>query len=193
MKNFRWNLPNILTLYRLVTAPVLLLCVYLGWSAVFAILFAINLLTDFLDGLLARKMGLASEAGALLDSYADFGSYIAATYAIVTFHFYLFTDFGAWLITFLALYAAKMVIIKLRYGKWVSGVHLYSSKATGYIQGSFLLVLFAWKFIPLYFFIAIAVGCLAELEVISITLASPKPIINAKGWYWIIKEKRLKN
>lgn len=153
-------------------------------------MFIINQITDILDGMLARKLGLSSEAGALLDSYADIGSYIAATYAITEFHFYLFTDYGYWLLTFLVLYMLAMIITKVRYGRWVAGLHLYSSKVTGYIQGSFLVVLFAWKFIPAFFYLAMVAGYIAELEVITINLSSPTPIVNAKGWYWILRRKR---
>lgn len=68
------NLPNILTLIRVVAIPVLVLVYFLpvwwsGYAA--AALFLAAGITDWLDGYLARRMGLTSPFGAFLDPVAD--------------------------------------------------------------------------------------------------------------------------
>ncbi|WP_159716562.1 CDP-alcohol phosphatidyltransferase family protein [Geminicoccus flavidas] len=65
------NLANLLTVLRIVlVVPVLLLL--LGRAYGFAAaLFALAALTDALDGLLARRLGLATRLGAVLDPVAD--------------------------------------------------------------------------------------------------------------------------
>jgi CDP-diacylglycerol--glycerol-3-phosphate 3-phosphatidyltransferase len=71
----RWNLPNILTLVRLIAAPMVGLVFLLlprpfsDWVAL--ILFMSASLTDYLDGLLARKWGQETRFGAMLDPIAD--------------------------------------------------------------------------------------------------------------------------
>jgi cardiolipin synthase len=65
------NLPNTLTLLRILTIPFFLECLayHLYWEAL--IIFAIGGLTDFLDGLAARWMNQQTALGAYLDPVAD--------------------------------------------------------------------------------------------------------------------------
>lgn len=68
------NLPNILTLGRIALIPVIVMVFYLPyqWSPlVSAIVFGFAGLTDWVDGYLARRMGLTSKLGAFLDPVAD--------------------------------------------------------------------------------------------------------------------------
>ncbi|SLN52295.1 CDP-diacylglycerol--glycerol-3-phosphate 3-phosphatidyltransferase [Pseudoruegeria aquimaris] len=70
-----WNLPNILTVLRLLAAPALGL-VFLGLSAPYAewialLLFIGASLTDWVDGYLARAWKQESRFGAMLDPIAD--------------------------------------------------------------------------------------------------------------------------
>ncbi|MAX54064.1 MAG: CDP-diacylglycerol--glycerol-3-phosphate 3-phosphatidyltransferase [Alcanivoracaceae bacterium] len=68
------NLPNILTLIRVVAIPVLVLVFYLPfkWSDLCAaLLFLAAGITDWLDGYLARKLNQTSPFGAFLDPVAD--------------------------------------------------------------------------------------------------------------------------
>ncbi len=70
-----WNIPNILTLLRLLAAPgVVLMFLYFTrpWADWFAlILFVTAALTDFIDGYLARAWKQESKFGAMLDPIAD--------------------------------------------------------------------------------------------------------------------------
>lgn len=68
------NLPNLLTLLRIVLIPVMAVVFYLPWRwthLVAAALFALAALTDWLDGYLARRLGQTSALGAFLDPVAD--------------------------------------------------------------------------------------------------------------------------
>jgi cardiolipin synthase len=191
MKTIPLNIPNMLSLYRLASVPFICILIGLGHDMVFAVLFTINQITDILDGYIARRYKLQTDIGALLDSYADIGSYVIAFLAILKFHPQLFSDYGFWLAAFFLLYALQLLICKAKHGRWVAGLHLYSCKVTGYVQGIFLVVLFCYGFIDWFFYAMIIIGILAELEVIAINLLSSSPILNAKGLYWVFKEKRL--
>lgn len=70
----RFTIPNILTLLRLVLIPFFVVVFYLPYSwAPFAagMIFWVAGFTDWLDGMLARKLGLTSRFGAFLDPVAD--------------------------------------------------------------------------------------------------------------------------
>jgi CDP-diacylglycerol--glycerol-3-phosphate 3-phosphatidyltransferase len=66
--------PMILTLMRIALIPVLVLLFYLpyAWASLAAAsVFILAAITDWLDGYLARRMGLMSNFGAFLDPVAD--------------------------------------------------------------------------------------------------------------------------
>ncbi|MDB4991567.1 MAG: CDP-diacylglycerol--glycerol-3-phosphate 3-phosphatidyltransferase [Myxococcaceae bacterium] len=74
LKEDALNLPNILTMFRIVTIPVVMAMLqegtpamnfWAGWAYTFATV------TDALDGYLARKRGLVSVLGKFLDPLAD--------------------------------------------------------------------------------------------------------------------------
>jgi cardiolipin synthase len=70
------HIPNILTLARLALTLVMFVALLLtGWNAcmglVAFIAFAVAAVTDFLDGLLARRWQVVTTAGAILDPIAD--------------------------------------------------------------------------------------------------------------------------
>jgi len=68
------NIPNMLTLARIVFIPLLVVLFYLpyGWSLpVTAALFGAAAVTDWLDGYLARRWNQSTPFGAFLDPVAD--------------------------------------------------------------------------------------------------------------------------
>jgi CDP-diacylglycerol--glycerol-3-phosphate 3-phosphatidyltransferase len=70
----KMTFPMILTLLRIALIPVLVLFFYLpyAWANLAAAaVFILAAITDWLDGYLARRMGLMSNLGAFLDPVAD--------------------------------------------------------------------------------------------------------------------------
>jgi nicotinamide-nucleotide amidase len=68
------NLPNLLTVSRLVAIPVLmalLLVRFSGHDQLAAALFVVSSFTDTLDGQIARRRGMVSDLGKFLDPLAD--------------------------------------------------------------------------------------------------------------------------
>lgn len=68
------TVPNILTLFRIVLVPILVVTFYLpfkGANLVAAGMFAVGAITDWLDGWIARRFGQMSAFGAFLDPVAD--------------------------------------------------------------------------------------------------------------------------
>lgn len=84
-----WNIPNILTLLRLLAAPgVAIMFLYFArpWADWFAlVLFVIAATTDWLDGYLARAWKQESKFGAMLDPIADKAMVVIALLVICGF------------------------------------------------------------------------------------------------------------
>ncbi|MGI6404532.1 MAG: CDP-diacylglycerol--glycerol-3-phosphate 3-phosphatidyltransferase [Oscillospiraceae bacterium] len=68
------NLPNKLTMLRIVMIPLFLLCIFIQmphhylWAL---LVFGLASLTDMADGMIARKRGLVTDFGVLMDPLAD--------------------------------------------------------------------------------------------------------------------------
>lgn len=68
------NLPNKLTILRIILVPVYAVAYYLELSyagIIAAVIFVIASLTDMLDGKIARKQGIVTDFGKLMDPIAD--------------------------------------------------------------------------------------------------------------------------
>jgi CDP-diacylglycerol--glycerol-3-phosphate 3-phosphatidyltransferase len=71
------NLANIITVLRILAAPILLWLVVLddgawgAWRVLAALLFIVAIATDGLDGAIARKRNLVTTSGVLMDPIAD--------------------------------------------------------------------------------------------------------------------------
>ncbi len=67
-----YNIPNAISLFRLLVSPFIILLIFQGINVWFlAILFAIAALTDALDGFIARKFNLITDFGRKIDMIAD--------------------------------------------------------------------------------------------------------------------------
>ena len=69
-----FNLPNLLTLSRIVAIPLVVACFWLdrGWAQWLSmILFVIAAVTDWFDGYFARRYNQISRLGRFLDPIAD--------------------------------------------------------------------------------------------------------------------------
>lgn len=104
------NIPNILTMLRIAAIP--LLCILLlspereagFWAAA---LFAVASITDWLDGYLARRMGIVTVFGKFLDPIADKLIVMAALIMILPFD-----RVPAWMV--LVILGREMIITGLR-------------------------------------------------------------------------------
>lgn len=68
------NIPNILTLFRIILIPIVCVFIFFGdpvSNLIAVLLFWIASITDWVDGYLARKLGLVSITGKFLDPLAD--------------------------------------------------------------------------------------------------------------------------
>ncbi len=65
------NLPNKLTMFRIILAPVTMALMLFGQPIYAGIVFAVASITDFFDGFIARKYDLVTSFGKIMDPLAD--------------------------------------------------------------------------------------------------------------------------
>lgn len=183
------NIPNILSFYRLIMFPVILVLALLGIEKWFVILFCINLITDILDGFIARRFNLVTKFGAALDNLADMGTYVLAILGVFLFKWQDFKPHVWLLYLFLTIFIISYIVAFFRFGK-IPGMHLYSPVIAGYLQGAFFFVLFVWGFNLWFYFIAVGWGVLAYIDKILVLLKTNDIKPGLKGIYWVMKEQK---
>jgi CDP-diacylglycerol--glycerol-3-phosphate 3-phosphatidyltransferase len=162
------TLPNLLSILRILMAPLLLVSAATGRAGIFVFLFILSLLSDALDGFLARRLNQVSELGAQLDSWGDLATYLAA-------------PVGAWLL-WPALIRREQTFILLGLGGFLFPILLgfykfrrLTSYHTRAARFAAVLLGFAAPLLllggpPYPFRSAIILFLLAEVEEVAITL-----------------------
>jgi CDP-diacylglycerol--glycerol-3-phosphate 3-phosphatidyltransferase len=166
---------------------ILYLCIS-RQEQLFVILLVINLITDVLDGLIARCFKMETEFGARLDAIADIGSFIAAIAGIFIFKA---ADIQPYLLSFsifIFLLISTAAVSLIKFGR-LSSIHLYSWKIGGYIQGAFFIVLFIFGFYPVFYYIMVIWGIFECCEHIIVHLIIKEMKSDIKGLYWVLKNK----
>ncbi len=144
------NIPNILTLIRLLLIPVIVVVHYLGYqwtNLAAAVIFMVASFTDWFDGYLARRLNQTTPFGAFLDPVAD-KVMVAVALAI------LIEKFNTPMMTIpgLIIIGREIVISALR--EWMAELGKRTSVAVNFIgklkttaqMGSITLLLFASEF-----------------------------------------------
>ena len=120
---FPLNLPNVLTVMRIMLVPVLVVDL-LGntpeGDVLAAIVFALASLTDFVDGYLARTRDSITNFGKLMDPLADKLLIIAALISLVSLH-----RLPAWIA--MVIITRELAVTVLRLGATQAGVVIAAS------------------------------------------------------------------
>lgn len=178
----RWNIPNALSAYRILAFPVICYALFADNDRLFIILLSVNLVTDILDGFIARRFNMQTEFGARLDSIADIGTYICAFSGMCYFYFDFISEHRFGFILMMSLYLVPQVISLIKFKRSPS-LHLYSNKITGYIQGIFIFTFFNFGNYPPYFYFMIGFSSLAYLEELVCILYLEELQSNVKTFY----------
>lgn len=181
-------MPNLLSFYRLLAFPIILYFIISGKDKWFAVFLVINLLTDVIDGLIARAFHSATEFGARLDSTADDLTYLLAFTGIFVFKWEDFQPHAVSFLIFIGFLVSTILLSLVKFKK-IPSFHLYSTRISGYIQGIFFVCLFTIGFITPYYYFMIGWGILGAIEHIVIQLIIPRMRSNVKGLYWVLKDK----
>jgi len=164
------QLPNTISVFRLLAALVLLAMAYLQMHTAFAWLLVPALFSDFLDGWLARKLRIESELGTMLDSIADMSLMVVIIISIWFLHPMVYQQH--WQI--IAAVVAFCRLLQL-------GILLF---------GVFALVLFTHGFIPWMLYLAGIVSLLGGVEHLILLVLLPEWTPNIRGGLLEVLSKR---
>lgn len=183
------NVPNLISLYRLLVFPVILYLALTGQEKWFVILLCASLISDVLDGNIARLFKLQTKFGAALDNLADICTYAMALLGLFIFKWDVIEPHALILYIFLTFFVLSYFVSFFRFGK-IPGLHLYSAVSAGYIQSIFFFVLFVFGFYPWMYYLAVGWGALAYVEKILVLFKLKDIQIGVKGLYWLIKKEQ---
>jgi len=190
--NIPLNIPNILSLYRLFSFPFVMIFIFTGQQNLFVFFIVFNLITDFLDGWIARRFNQITEIGSILDSLADAGTYILALAGVVVYKWVEFQPYTISLSIFFGLFFIVEIFPLIKFRKFYS-YHTYNSKVCAYLKGLFFIVLFAVGFFPWFYWVIIITGVLHFSESIIITIVLKESKSDVKGLYWVLKDSKTKS
>jgi phosphatidylglycerophosphate synthase len=178
---------NLLTASRVVTVPLMLLTAWLQRSGWFALLLGYALVSDAVDGTIARKMGTASPLGARLDSIADAAVYLTAPIAALAL--YPVLREREW-ITVIVVFVSYVVPIAVGYLKYkrLTAYHTLAARAAGILLGlaalAFVTLGETW---PLR--AATAVLVFSAVEEIAITFVLPEWKANLWSFWHAVRSR----
>ena len=132
MPSSPWNLPNMLSLFRVILVPVILVFLtlrgQLGYvmglnvgDCIAAVVFIIASITDAVDGYIARKRNIVTNLGKFIDPLADKILVIAVLTALVELH-----RFPAWMVV--VIISREFIVSGLRMVAASEGVVIAASK-----------------------------------------------------------------
>jgi cardiolipin synthase len=140
MAKVMYNVPNLLSAYRIAVVPLVAVCFYIGgWAATWIAtwLFFLGCWSDYFDGVLARRWKQTSAIGKFLDSSADKIMVGGVLLLLVAFQ----RLDGIWIALALVVFVREILIAGLRefmafqnvdvpiswIGKWKAAVQMIAS------------------------------------------------------------------
>lgn len=180
------NVPNIISSLRIVLAPWLLGVSWQGQGNTFLSLLFLAMVSDVIDGYLARKFNITSELGARMDTWGD----MAICFTVPLCAWWLIPDLVRQEMPFLLLvigsYLIPIVFSLLKFRK-TSCYHTWFAKCAAGLMWTSLFILFITE-ITWPFRVAALLQLVVALEGILITIELPELRSNMKS-YWHLKRQ----
>ncbi|HEY0742043.1 MAG TPA: CDP-alcohol phosphatidyltransferase family protein [Chryseosolibacter sp.] len=184
-----YYLINAITMYRLVSAPFLLLVAALGYDVWFRWLVAFSFLTDAMDGPLSRKYQVTSVFGSRLDSVADDVTVLVSTVALWILHPEFFKNNWVVIAALFALFGIQTIAALIAYKK-VTGFHTYLAKMAAVAQALFFIsFFFNFSIVGGLFIVAAIITAIQLIEEIILVIVLPEWKTNVKGLYWVLSTR----
>ncbi len=183
------HIPNIISMLRIASVPVLLVLAWQYERQWFGWLVTAALISDILDGAIARGFGFVSRLGMLLDSTADLLLFFVSVFGLWRLFPEVVHEHARVLLVTILVWLGTDLAGFLRYGR-LAAFHTYGARITAYIVGTFFVALFLWGFQPWLFWTAIVfiIGCHVEVLIMLALLPEWSP--DTPGLWRALRKRR---
>jgi len=163
-----WSAANLLSAFRLVIAPLLLVFAWNGFATAFLLGIVLSFLSDLFDGWLARRRHETSALGAKLDSWGDLVMYVTLAAGLWWLRPELIYREAPFVAVAIVSYVLPTFIGLAKFGRLTS-YHTWGDKLSSILMGVASVLLLVWE-TGWLFRVAVVVLALAEIEEIAITV-----------------------
>ncbi|HPF13719.1 MAG: CDP-alcohol phosphatidyltransferase family protein [Planctomycetes bacterium] len=181
------NLPNALTALRILGSPVLIALALGGHGSWLGFATCLLVLTEWLDGFLARRLHVTSALGARLDTVADgifYGSLLAA---LVVLRPTLVRHEWVWVACAVVSYGLSWIASWFKF-RCLPSYHTWAAKGAWVVVGAGMVSLVTgWSAWP--FRIAMTCVVLTNLEAIAITRQLRACQVDIPSWWHLRKRE----
>ena len=186
------NVPNFLSLSRVLFIPLLLYFVFNEMRLAFLITYLLVASTDFFDGKVARKFNQCTELGKMMDSYCDLILYLSTA-------FFIYKLYPAQIIPVLPLLYALIgmivlsIIVSLITTKKVIMMHTWLLKLPSGLLFIYVLVAYFLPDSPVGLAIVISVYMLGFLESIIMFIKYGDVDPDSKSMFHVVMNEETKD
>lgn len=183
----KMTIPNILSLSRIALAPFALLAAFYGSEKFFFLFFTLMLVSDVLDGYLARKLHQCSKMGSKLDSIGDYITYLSVPFATWWLWPEIIKEEAFYIAAIISLFLVPGIIARIKFGQMVA-YHTWITKIAAVVVSAGLILLLFNKENTL-FHIAVYVMLIEATENLIITAVLKEPRTNVRSLWHVIKSR----
>ena len=183
--------PNVLSGTRIALMPAVLASALAGSRTWFVVLIGASLLTDALDGFLARRLNAFSDFGRKLDSAADYVLLLTGRAGIALLWPEIMRRELPWVLAGLGAFFAVLVYGYARFGRPL-GYHTWATKLLVPLSALSLVPLLAgWS--AAFFHGVVMLQCIAAVEQLAIAVLVPGHVGEVPGvWHaWRLRRESM--
>jgi phosphatidylglycerophosphate synthase len=167
------SIPMGLTVLRLLLAPVLVWLVYANAPGIaFAAVIFVAFVSDYFDGVVARRVGVASAELRHFDSRADMVFYATAAWSVWRLHSDLVRSIAISGLTIIGLDVVRHLFDFAKFGS-DAAYHAWSSKVWGLSLALALVLLMGFGVSRPFVGITVILGLIAQVEGLLISVVLP--------------------
>lgn len=181
-----YSIPNILSLLRLALVPVLVALAAVQRGDIFLLVLVVSLISDVLDGYLARKLDLASELGAKLDSWGDILTYAAMILGLHLIWPDIFDQQAEFLFAAMMSFVLPTLLAFRKFGSYPS-YHTWGAKLAAVLIAPAYYVLILTD-VDSFFRVVILFHVLVAVEEMAITYILNQPRSNVSSVFYLRSE-----
>ena len=184
MQTIYKNIPNFLSGFRLIAAPFLFIIAWQDRPNLFLAILAVSLLSDAIDGFIARRVKVTSKTGTKLDSWGDFVTYLTVSICAWRLWPEILQREAFFVVTGIVFFILPVLAGSIKFKK-LPCYHTWAAKIQAVLMCVALFTLFitdiAWPFrcaVILQYFVSI--------EEIAITLRLKEQRYNVRSFWHLI-------